>query len=135
MITNSEINETRKIFSHPFLVSLLLTIILEILLSIQKRGRGIGNYVSLWKCIAICSMDIYEPYLEFYVSYYSPIHQQNNAINKINQLSYSNWPKGSCHYLFNPGNHNRFSIHTLCTLIKNVADKSKTFDIILNLAS
>ena len=30
------------------------------------------------------------PYLELYVSYYSPIRQQNNAINKINQLTDSN---------------------------------------------
>ena len=38
----------------------------------------------------MCSMDIYQPYLEFYVSYYSPNRQQNNAIKKVNQLTDTN---------------------------------------------
>ena len=35
-------------------------------------------------------MDIYQPYLEFYLSYYSPMRQQNNARQKISQLTDSN---------------------------------------------
>ena len=57
MIANSEINENGIILSHPFLVgsaSFFLkisyppppTIFVEISLNLQKRGRGIGNYVN-----------------------------------------------------------------------------------------
>ena len=35
-------------------------------------------------------MNIYWAYLEFYVSYFSPVRQQNNAINKIDELNDSN---------------------------------------------
>ena len=51
------------------------------------------------------------------------MRQQNNAIDKINQLTYST------------DNHISFLIYTLGTLLKHVADKNKTFAIILNLDS
>ena len=57
MIDKSEIKKTGKFFSQLFLLCSAgflknqlpppLTIILEILLSFQKRGRGIVNYVNL----------------------------------------------------------------------------------------
>ena len=47
---------------------------------------------------------IYQPYLEFYGSYYSPIRQQNNAIDKINQLTDS------------ASNHSSFLIYALGTI-------------------
>ena len=67
----------------------------------------------------------------------SPIRQQNDGINKINQLTESNSPKSSFHsfYKFHPGNHISFLIHTLGTLLKHVSDKNKTLAIILNLGS
>ena len=35
------------------------------------------------KDVYLYALWIYMPYLEFYVSYYSPIRQQNNAIDKL----------------------------------------------------
>ena len=49
--------------------------------------------------------------------------QQNNAIEKINQLTDST------------DNHVSFLIYKLGTLLKHIANKSKTFVIILNLDS
>ena len=56
------------------------------------------------KDVCLYALWIYMPYLEFYVSYYSPIRQQNNAIDKINQRPDST------------GNHISFLIYTLGTL-------------------
>ena len=54
-----------------------------------------------------------------------------------NQLSYYNQRKCSfyCLYKFYAVNHISFLIHTLGILLKHVADKNKTFPIVLNLAS
>ena len=77
----------------------------------------------IFKDVQLHAVWIYYSYLEFYVSYYSPIRQQNNTIDKINQLTDST------------GNYISFLIYTLGTLLKHVADKNKAFAIILNIDS
>ena len=66
---------------------------------------------------------MYQRYLKFYVSYYSPIRQQNNAIDKINQVTDST------------DNDISFLIHTPGIFLNYVADKNKTLPIIINLDS
>ena len=39
------------------------------------------------KDVQLYAVSMYQPYLELYVSYYSSLRQENNAINKINQLT------------------------------------------------
>ena len=75
------------------------------------------------KDVQLYAVSMYQPYLELYVSYYSSLRQENNAINKINQLT---------DYV---GNGISFLIYTLDTLLEHIADKNKTFAIIINLDS
>ena len=39
------------------------------------------------KDVQLYAVWMYQPYSELYVSYYSSIRRENNAINKINQLT------------------------------------------------
>ena len=80
---------------------------------------------------------IYLPYLKFYVSYYSPIRQKNNANNKINQLTDSDF--NLKFYFINFINYSQtttlvFLIHALVKLLKHVANKNETFAIFPNLS-
>ena len=75
------------------------------------------------KDVQLYAVWMYQPYSELYVSYYSSIRRENNAINKINQLT---------DYV---GNNISFLIQTLDTLLKHIADKNKTFAIAINLDS
>ena len=79
--------------------------------------------MSICKDVQLYAVWIYQCYLEFHVSYYSPIRQQNNSIDKISQVTDST------------DNDISFLIHTIGTLLKHVADKNKTLSIIINLDS
>ena len=97
MIANSAINENGIIFSHPTLVGpagflknqfnnpSTLPFFWTFYCPFRK---GVGDRKDLiCKDVYLYAVWVYWPYLELYVSYYNPIRQKNNAINKTNQLT------------------------------------------------